>query len=78
LAKDSRVLEFVEELTLTTGAGFKSKHDDCIDTVSMLGSMDLWKPSVSTTFEQNGDSNVYAIHYDDSQYSESYIDSYIV
>ena len=78
LAKDSRVLEFIEELTLTTGAGFKSKHDDCIDTVSMLGSMDLWKPSVSTTFEQNGDSNVYAIHYDDSQYSESYIDSYIV
>ena len=37
--------EALSELTLVTPGGFKSKHDDFIDTISMLSSMNPWKPS---------------------------------
>lgn len=37
--------ELMNELTLASFSGFKSKHDDGIDAVSMLGSMPTWKPS---------------------------------
>ncbi len=39
------VSELVEELSLATFKGFKSKHDDCIDTLTMLQSMNLIRPS---------------------------------
>lgn len=47
LEDDPRVVEFIEELTLASASGFKSKHDDCIDTISQLASMNLWKPSMA-------------------------------
>ena len=47
LKEDPRLVEFTDELLLATPAGFKSKHDDCIDTVSMLSCMSLWKPAVT-------------------------------
>lgn len=37
--------EAVEELSLASASGFKSKCDDFIDTISMLGSIKAWKPS---------------------------------
>lgn len=37
--------EAMSELSLVTPAGFKSKHDDFADTVSMLSSLTPWKPS---------------------------------
>ena len=37
--------EAVTELSLVTPAGFKSKHDDFADTISMLSSLTPWKPS---------------------------------
>lgn len=37
--------EAVNELSLASVSGFKSKHDDFIDTVSMLGSLITWRPS---------------------------------
>lgn len=37
--------EGITELSLVTAGGFKSKHDDFIDTISMLSSMNPWKPS---------------------------------
>jgi predicted phage terminase large subunit-like protein len=40
--------EAMEELTLAAAGSFKSKHDDFIDTISMLGSMKAWKPSQIT------------------------------
>lgn len=49
LAGSKLVIEALEELKLITAKGFKSKHDDWIDTFSMLGSMYLWKPSESHT-----------------------------
>jgi predicted phage terminase large subunit-like protein len=39
------MVEAVEELSLVSVAGFKSKHDDFIDTISMLASLTPWKPS---------------------------------
>lgn len=37
--------EAINELSLASPGGFKSKHDDFIDTISMLPSLQLWKPS---------------------------------
>lgn len=37
--------EAMSELTLASQNGFKSKHDDFIDTISMLASLKAWKPS---------------------------------
>lgn len=44
--KDSvELAELLNELTLATVKGFKSKHDDQIDTISMLGELNAWRPS---------------------------------
>lgn len=45
------MLEAMEELKNVSASGFKSKHDDFIDTISMLGSIEAWKPSEETTYE---------------------------
>jgi predicted phage terminase large subunit-like protein len=37
--------EFMNEMSLVTPGGFKSKHDDFADTVSMLSSLRPWKPT---------------------------------
>ena len=37
--------ECINELSLVSPGGFKSKHDDFIDTISMLSSLTPWKPS---------------------------------
>ena len=39
------IVEMVNELSLASLSGFKSKNDDAIDTVSMLSSLRPWKPS---------------------------------
>ena len=47
-SKDPRMMEFMDELKLATPSGFRSKHDDCIDTISMLSAMNIWNPSKLT------------------------------
>ena len=42
---DPRIVEFINELSLASLGGFKSKHDDCIDTASQLAKLQPWKPS---------------------------------
>lgn len=42
---DPRIVEFINELSLASVGGFKSKHDDCIDTASQLSKLQAWKPS---------------------------------
>jgi phage terminase large subunit-like protein len=39
------MLEYVNELSLAAVSGFRSKNDDCIDSISMLSLMKAWKPS---------------------------------
>lgn len=44
--KDSELVqEHIGELRMATLKGFKSRHDDCIDTISMLMSVQSWRPS---------------------------------
>lgn len=40
--------ECMTEVSLATLKGLKAKHDDFIDTISMLGSLNPWKPSEDT------------------------------
>jgi predicted phage terminase large subunit-like protein len=42
------IAEAVNELSLASVSGFRSKHDDFIDTISMLSLMNAWKPSEET------------------------------
>lgn len=42
---EAPIAEAINELSLASVAGFKSKHDDFIDTISMLSSLTPWKPS---------------------------------
>lgn len=49
------IAEAMMELRNASAKGFKSKHDDFIDTVSMLGSLQPWKPSEETSYEQKRD-----------------------
>ena len=67
--------EFVTELSLASKNGFKSKHDDCIDTVSMLMYLTTWKPSQdqSTAPSENG-----WMDDEDRDHGSSPIHSYIV
>ena len=51
------VAEFMNELGLVTPGGFKSKHDDCIDTVSQLASLTPWKPSEEAPMQESSSGN---------------------
>lgn len=77
LQDDPRIEEFMEELTLASASGFRSKHDDCIDTISMLQSLPLWKPGTTTEVKPVA-GNVYAIKYEDESSDDVYLNSYVV
>ena len=78
LREDNRIREFIEEITLISPSGFLSRHDDCLDTISMLSKLNLWKPSTPTVLRLD-ENNIYSIrqYSDDTEY-ESRLDSYII
>ena len=39
------IVEAINELSLASVSGFRSKHEDFIDTISQLSSLNPWKPS---------------------------------
>lgn len=45
MKQEAPMMEAMNELSLVSPSGFKSKHDDFCDTVSMLSSMKAWRPS---------------------------------
>lgn len=49
------LVEAYTELSLATPGGFKSKHDDFADTISMLSMMRAWKPSEDAPLVGNSD-----------------------
>ena len=69
------VVEAVTELSLVTAGGFKSKHDDFIDTISMLSSMNAWKPSEEATMSI-GEDGMWEMDHDEEETDR--IISYIV
>jgi predicted phage terminase large subunit-like protein len=52
-----QVVEIMDELKNAAVSGFKSKHNDAIDTISMLSVMNPWKPSEETSYALNVASN---------------------
>lgn len=79
MKKEPALVELVEELSLAAPNGFRSKHDDAIDTVSMLSSMPLFKPSaelpMSKSYTEEG-VNIWEA--DEEPDTTSGLDSYIV
>lgn len=69
------MIEMWDELTLASPGGFKSKKDDFIDTISMLGLLTVWRPSEVPPETDSGQDI-----YDDWEQpdSSSGTDSYIV
>ena len=48
------IVEAVNELSLVSVSGFKSKQDDFLDTISMLSVMPAWKPSEEAPMIHSG------------------------
>lgn len=72
------IVEFIDELSLASAGGFKSKHDDCLDTISMLGTIKAWRPSSEATMIQNSE-DMWDVDEDDIDgKSSSNIGSYVV
>lgn len=68
--------EAVRELQLATNKGFKSKHDDFLDTISMLMYLVPWKPSDDAPPVADAD-GVWGIESEEAS-DESSMSSYIV
>lgn len=68
--------EMVLELSQASVGGFRSKHDDAIDTISMLSSMSIWLPSESDSMIKK-ESGIWESG-DDYSNTGSSISSYIV
>ena len=50
---EAPIVEAMNELTLVSVSGFKSKHDDFADTISMLPLMNAWKPSEEAPMKES-------------------------
>jgi predicted phage terminase large subunit-like protein len=75
LASTAPVREAMEELKLAAPGGFKSKHDDFIDTISMLSNLITWRPSQegSMSEKKNG---MWIL--EEAEESDDVLSSYIV
>ena len=76
--RDSAIMiEAMNEITLASVKGFKSKHDDFIDTISMLPLINTWKPSAQPYAGNNAhhdETNLFSeLSDDDVSGMESYI-----
>ena len=75
--KDTLFLkEMLNELTLVSPKGMKSKHDDCLDTISMLSELKVWRPSEMLDIKKQEDNSMWEIDVEDG--TDSSISSYIV
>jgi len=72
---DPRIVEFMSQISLAAVGGFKSKKDDCIDTLSMLACLRAWRPSEESPLVKKDVGGVWAVDVDDdeSDFYESYI-----
>ena len=72
------MLEAMDELRLVAKGGMKSKHDDFLDTVSMLPLLSAWKPSEESPMTLHGSGGNSYWELDDSHEEPSAYASYIV
>ena len=74
--KDTSIMrEAVNELELVSLAGMKSKHDDWLDTVSMLANLTPWRPNAVVEVNKNSETNIWEA---ETVQQSSNLTSYIV
>ncbi len=73
LMNSFEMLEMMDELKNASVSGFKSKHDDMIDTVSMLSVLDVFKPSTEDSFRFNEHDNRWVVEKEEEDEGSSYI-----
>jgi predicted phage terminase large subunit-like protein len=76
LKETSLMKEAMNELTLVSEKGFRSRHDDFIDTVSMLANMTTWKPSQVSVAPKTEQSKYWLAEEDSNE--PSIADRYVV
>ncbi len=59
------VKEMLLEISQAAIGGFKSKHDDALDTISMLSLMQIWLPSDESSWKRSGD-NIWGLEVEES------------
>jgi phage terminase large subunit-like protein len=73
---DTSVQEFMNEISLAARSGFRSKHDDFLDTVSQLPLMNAWKPTETGELSQDDETGLWEM--DDEDEDVGPMSSYIV
>ena len=61
LKNEKVMIEMMEEIRLASGNGLKSKHDDGIDTISMLAAMSVFLPDAENPVQYQEDTGLFAI-----------------
>jgi phage terminase large subunit-like protein len=69
------LIECMNELSLASKGGFRSKQDDFIDTISMLPLLNAWKPTETGDLSDNGSDGIWGM---DDEEEDSRMSSYIV
>ncbi len=65
------ITEAMEELKNVVAGGFKSRHDDFVDTISMLSQIKAFKPSVENKMKLNHKSHIWEEDDDEEQVEKS-------
>ena len=66
LRESIEIKEAIDELKNISVSGMKSAHDDFIDTISMLGVMQPFEPSIQSTYKEDKlNSSIWRDEYDD-------------
>lgn len=78
LKNTPEIQEYLTELRLASPAKFKSKHDDCIDSISQLQNLQYFKPSGEIPMERNSTDSGDIWEIDDEDEDMDRIQSYIV
>lgn len=59
MKNEKPMIEMMEELRLASANGLKSKHDDAIDTISMLAAMNVFLPSEEAPMQYSEQSGIF-------------------
>ena len=78
LKNSTPITEAVNELSLVSPGGFKSKNDDFIDTISMLAVMQAWKPSEDGIMQTDSEDLTSVWEPEELEDINNQLDSYIV
>lgn len=78
LKESVAMLEFTDELFSATPSGFKSLHDDCVDTISQLPLIEYFIPANPNLKVKGEDSLSYSRSYYFTEEQEEYSNAYIV